>query len=50
MVETSILLFSQALGGSLSEPDSLLIKQLETLLNLFTFYHGSLDRIRSVSL
>ncbi|XP_074637209.1 uncharacterized protein LOC141895328 isoform X1 [Acropora palmata] len=40
--------FTLALGGSLSEPDSLLIKQLETLLHLFTFYHGSLDRIRSM--
>ena len=39
----------QALGGDLSEPDSLLIRQLETLLSIFTFYHGSVDRMRMVS-
>lgn len=40
--------FTMALGGSLGEPDSLLIRQLETLLGLFTFYHGSLERIRNM--
>ncbi|KAJ7387366.1 melanosome assembly [Desmophyllum pertusum] len=38
--------YTLALGGSLSEPDSLLIRQLETLHSIFTFYHGSLERIR----
>ncbi|CAH3029948.1 unnamed protein product [Porites evermanni] len=38
--------YTLALGGSLGEPDSLLIRQLETLFSLFTFYHGSLERVR----
>ena len=48
---TMIIIFflTQALGGSLGEPDSLLIRQLETLFSLFTFYHGSLERVRMVS-
>ena len=44
-----IFFLTQALGGSLGEPDSLLIRQLETLFSLFTFYHGSLERVRMVS-
>ncbi|XP_020613923.1 Hermansky-Pudlak syndrome 4 protein homolog [Orbicella faveolata] len=42
--------YTLALGGNLSEPDSLLIRQLETLQSIFKFYHGSLERIRMVSL
>jgi len=38
--------YTLALGGNLSEPDSLLIRQLETLQSIFHFYHGSLERIR----
>lgn len=38
--------YTLALGGSLNEPDSLLITQLQTLHSTFTFYHGSLERIR----
>jgi len=38
--------YTLALGGNLSEPDSLLIRQLETLQSIFKFYHGSLERIR----
>ena len=45
----TIIFLTQALGGSLGEPDSLLIRQLETLFSLFTFYHGSLERVRMVS-
>ncbi|XP_032242268.2 uncharacterized protein LOC5516524 [Nematostella vectensis] len=37
-----------ALGGDLGEPDSLLIRQLETLYQLFAFYHGSIDIVRKM--
>lgn len=40
--------YTLALGGSLDEPDSLLIRQLGTLHGLFTFYHGSLERVRKM--
>ncbi|KAK3730840.1 hypothetical protein QZH41_009953, partial [Actinostola sp. cb2023] len=41
--------YTLALGGGISEPESLLMRQLDALVNIFVFYHGSLDTVRNLS-
>ena len=36
-------------AGSSFEPESALRSNLEQLFNLFTFYHGSIERVQLVS-
>jgi hypothetical protein len=43
------LLSGQALGGTSAEPESLLIRQLNALVSVFAFYHGSFDNVEKVS-
>lgn len=44
-----LLLLFQALAGNNTEPDSVLIEQVDRLYSLFAFYHGSVDQVRLVS-